>query len=291
MSIDTSKSSITKPCLHSDGRGLPVCWDCAEEGHIQGEGEATTSSTNPTWQRFKKIRGSPRFLDGNPHTSPSHNSPQSIAPEVHPAEEGIEVGSPDTRKSQPGLIVVEGPRVVSPEEKLWKSQPRRFSTEKEAIDSRPSRLLGLQKRSFQVAVAIAFLVVGAIVIGVAVGISHKGMGYTELSMSDGDQVSSSPIPVPLMTTATISLYATSDSSTFMTVRKTEMTLTPSASPASICTITLFSEKPPSPTSSTSGDAAYVYNDSPGDSDCLIGVGTVEYVRYNGLIVAKLHWSG
>ncbi|KAI1496913.1 hypothetical protein F5X99DRAFT_424072 [Biscogniauxia marginata] len=208
-------------CSHSDRKDLPVCWDCAEEGHIKQKsgGEAAVS---PKWENFRKIKKSLRFQQ-------SSNSfligNQSSAPEVHPPEEGIEVGSPDVRKSQPGLEVVSGPQIVDPEDKFRKVvavKDAEASDEKSVASSRDGgKIYRLKRRTFWVAVACALLILMAVTLGVAVGVTQRNRATqsTQLSMSSsGDQVSSfsSSPSIPSITTETLSMYMTSDSPTMPT---------------------------------------------------------------------------
>ncbi|KAI1488766.1 hypothetical protein F5X96DRAFT_684745 [Biscogniauxia mediterranea] len=219
----------TSSCTHSDGRDLPVCWDCAEEGHVKQKFDALPSS--PTWENFKRITKGLR-LPQQQHQHHHRKIPlSSAAPEVHPPEEGIEVLFHGQHQQQPGLEVVAGPRVVNPEDKFRRVIPvvvaasidekkkeavagegggeARISDssrdreggeggekKKEEEEEAGRRIYGLRRRTFWAVVACALLVLVAVVLGVAVGVTqrNRAMQSTALSVSsNADQgVSSHP---------------------------------------------------------------------------------------------------
>ncbi|KAI3336326.1 hypothetical protein HD806DRAFT_1958 [Xylariaceae sp. AK1471] len=243
MGIDaTMKASTSNPlCPHSNGKGLPVCWDCVEEGHINASSEADDGGNiSPTWQKLKKFRRSFRFREGGSSTSStSLTGTQSSAPEVHPPEEGLEVGARNLRRSQPGLIVVAGPRIVSPEDKL-RSKPGHQSWNVDSMGRKDgsaalttkTTVWGFRRRTLQILVALALLALAGVIVGVAVGLTQrKGLHSTSLSVSNGgsgEHVSSSSLLTPFVITETVSFYVTSDSSTFITLLKTDSPSTTSA---------------------------------------------------------------
>ncbi|KAI1739647.1 hypothetical protein F4680DRAFT_421034 [Xylaria scruposa] len=178
-------TSIT-PCPHSDALGVPVCWDCAEGGHVRTspvEGE----STSPSWQRFKKFRRSLSFRTSSySRSNISLAGTQVSTLEVCSPEEGLEVGSPRSRRSQPGLILVEGPRVVSPEDKFIKPELKSWdseSTQKDeaselnvaAVESteEKKKIWGLQRRTFQILIVVAVLAFAGVIIGIAVAVTKQ----------------------------------------------------------------------------------------------------------------------
>jgi hypothetical protein len=181
--INTSTSS--PPCPHSDGKSLPVCWDCAEEGHVNTTGEAYGGNVSPTWQKLKKFRRSFRFRDRGRLRTANASSPtgaQSSAPEVHPPQEGLEVGAQDPRRSQPGLIVVTGPQMVSPEDKLrWQPGHKSWGPEStrrkdsSAASTTCTMVWGspVRRRALQILTALAFLTFAGVIIGVAVGLTQR----------------------------------------------------------------------------------------------------------------------
>ncbi|KAI8627339.1 hypothetical protein F5Y19DRAFT_176095 [Xylariaceae sp. FL1651] len=252
----TKTSTLNPQCPHSDGKALPVCWDCAEEGHVnnlQTEG----ACVSPSWSKFKEFQRSFRFRGGSPsmiNTSPTNV--QSSAPEVHPPEEGLEVGTPEIRRSQPGLIVLTGPRIVSPEDKLRRPNHKSWhseSSQKDRLESEPAtNIMGLRRRTFQVFVAIALLAIAGVIIGVAVSVTQrKGLHSTSFAISNNGQVSSSPFSRPSIT-KTASLYVTSDSSAFVTMLKTEIPPDSSSPPRAESTLAVV-EKPSSVTITTRRD--------------------------------------
>jgi hypothetical protein len=120
MIVETTTNPTSAPapvCPHSDGKGLPGCWDCAEESNIKSNINANrgNNDTTPAWKTLewpRKLR-----LNGG---SGEVTSPTTL-PEVHHPEPGLEVyTAPPEPTPTPAsdLEVVEGPRVVSPDEKL-----------------------------------------------------------------------------------------------------------------------------------------------------------------------------
>ncbi|RWA12895.1 hypothetical protein EKO27_g2216 [Xylaria grammica] len=176
--------------------------------------------------------------------------------ELRLPEEGLEVVASDQRRSQPGLIVVAGPQVVSPEDKLrgpeptiWNSGPIQRddatsepkSTQKNDVaPESDKKIWGLRRRAFHILVAVTFLALAGVVIGVAVAVTQQKMTRTtSLSTSGGGQVSSSSLSMPPpIVTETVAPYVTSDPSTFATLLKTEIPLSsPQASKTTIMTTT------------------------------------------------------
>ncbi|KAI1124781.1 hypothetical protein F5Y10DRAFT_268775 [Nemania abortiva] len=229
-------ASLNAPCQHSDGKGMPECWNCAEEGHIKSTSSAKGGGVAPTWQKLGILRRSFGFVDG----TLSRTGAQVSDLEVRLPEEGLEVSTPYSRQSQPGLEVVEGPRVVNFEEKLRKPELNSLSLEsihKVDVASNaesnlePAAVLksiktvwGVRRRTFSILVVIAILALVGLVIGVAVGVTQqKGAYSTSLEVSGGGQVSSgSPSIRPTTTTKTLSFYAAAadSSTTFRTLPET-----------------------------------------------------------------------
>ncbi|CAJ2510263.1 Uu.00g061630.m01.CDS01 [Anthostomella pinea] len=260
---ETSNPNITNDtndgsrCPHSDRKALPACWDCAEEGDI-GRGAPAAS---PTWESFKKFRKSLRFRDKHPHSASSSMTStvigsQSSAPEVHPPEEGIEVGSPDIRKSQPGLIVVSGPRIVSLSDKFrtGKSWDREMNQKIAVGDGTPT-IWGLRRRTFWVVLACVLLVFVGVVIGVAVGLTKRNHAVhsTPVTMSQGggNQVSSSSLLLPSLTTETVSAFKTSElpllaSSELVTIATSLQPVTTPSLPSETSTPTVEAKTEPTP---------------------------------------------
>ncbi|KAI0379572.1 hypothetical protein F5Y04DRAFT_282659 [Hypomontagnella monticulosa] len=147
------------PCPHSDGKRTPICWDCAEQGHL-----ADRIRQSPTSDRSRRIKNRLRLF-GSGSTLVSG---QSVAPEVHPPAEGMEVGSPDLRKIQPGLEVRLGPHTgAGAPDPITKRRRRR-------------RKLWL----------IVICLVLAVIVGAAVG---AGVGVTQKNKSVESQPATSPV--------------------------------------------------------------------------------------------------
>lgn len=177
----TNTSCSNLPCPHSEGKGAPVCWDCAEEGHIYTPSVAYEGGLSPNWQKIGGLRG------GNISRSTiSSTGTQASDLEVHLPEGGLEVGTPRLRLSQAGLIVVDGPRAVSPEDKLRKPELQSLNPEshqKEDVESTATSnaeweptaqsIWGLRKRTFQILVVIAILALVGVIIGIAVGATRQ----------------------------------------------------------------------------------------------------------------------
>lgn len=140
----TSKHS----CPHMEGKGAPVCWDCAEAGHIYSPSPMEGEEMSPSWEKFKRFQESPIFRDGDFARNNIYSAGvQSLGLELRPAEDGLEVGVPNSRRSQPGLEVVTGPQVVSPQDKFrkpelehqkWNSPIIYHQQQEEAVVSHPS---------------------------------------------------------------------------------------------------------------------------------------------------------
>lgn len=192
METDTWNSSSTSSslCPHSYEKGVPICWDCAEEGHVASPQEGESAAYSPAWQRLRRFRKSLGFWDASlRNSSIYHAGSQVSALELRPPEEGLEVAAPGDRRSQPGLIVVTGPQVVSPEEKYLRPEPKTWSTEaiqkedslrssfpispveSEAEDDK--KIWGFQKRTFWILVVIAILALLGLIIGIAVGVTKQ----------------------------------------------------------------------------------------------------------------------
>ncbi|KAI8953995.1 hypothetical protein F4801DRAFT_69335 [Xylaria longipes] len=236
MGTDVTKSwTSSPPCPHSEARGAPVCWDCAEGGHVRSP-TVDSEGTSPTWQRFKKIRRSLGFRDAGYSRSNIYLAGTSVSTlEVVPPEEGLEVGSPFSRRSQPGLILVAGPRVVSPEDKFlkpelrsWDSESTQTSTQKDETVSesgtaseltRKEKIWGLQRRTFYILIAVAIITFAGVIIGIGVAVSQQNRAHsTSKSASGGGQpmttiivapppatTSSSPLPSASSTSSRICL--------------------------------------------------------------------------------------
>lgn len=177
----TNTSWSNPPCPHSGGKGAPVCWDCAEEGHIYTPSVAYGEGLSPNWQKIGGLRS------GNISRSTiSSTGTQASDLEVYLPEAGLEVGTPRSRLSQAGLIVVDGPRAVSPEDKLRKPGLQGLtsgSNQKEDVESTAASdaewepmtqsVWGLRKRTFQILVVIAILALIGIIIGIAVSATRQ----------------------------------------------------------------------------------------------------------------------
>ncbi|KAI1483831.1 hypothetical protein F4774DRAFT_366672 [Daldinia eschscholtzii] len=153
-------------CPHySDGRGTPVCWDCAEGGHLGRSGE-NSPAPEKTKKRFVLMGGGSKILDNGP-----------LAPEVHPPVEGIEVGSPDPRTVPPGKEVFYEPQIINTPDTFIKDEHNGWNTESNqdavATPKQPT-ILGLRKRVFWLLLIAMFIVafVGAAV-GAAVGVTQR----------------------------------------------------------------------------------------------------------------------
>lgn len=176
---NTSRSNLS--CPHSEVNGAPVCWDCADEGHIYTPSISYGEGLSPSWERIGRLRA------GNVSRSTIYSAgTQASDLEVYLPEGGLEVGTPRSRLSQAGLIVVDGPRAVSPEDKLQKPELQSLNSEsyqKEDVESTaastseweptPQNVWGLRKRTFQILVVIAILALVGIIIGIAVGAARQ----------------------------------------------------------------------------------------------------------------------
>ncbi|KAI0122445.1 hypothetical protein F4814DRAFT_438482 [Daldinia grandis] len=174
-------SDLNVVCPHySDGRGTPVCWDCAEGGHL-GQGGEDTMTPERTKKRF--------VLMGSGSKSLSHDP---LAPEVHPPIEGIEVGSPDPRSIPPGKEVFYGPQVISTPDNYIKDEHNGWNTESNedtAAAPKPPTILGLRKRVFWLLLICMFVVafVGAAV-GAAVGVTQRNQSMKSSSAAPSPAV-------------------------------------------------------------------------------------------------------
>ncbi|KAI0481749.1 hypothetical protein F4859DRAFT_433448 [Xylaria cf. heliscus] len=265
---NTWTSNPNPPCQHSEGIGAPVCWDCAEGGHVRTP-VAEGQGVSPSWQMLKKFRRSLGFRDGPYRRSNLFPTESQVSMlEVRTPEEGLEVGSPLSRRSQPGLILVTGPRVVSPEDKFIKPELKSWDSESTQVSTREStqeltqkyetvpepnvasevtekeerRTWGLKRRTFLILVVVAILTFAGLVIGIAVAVTQQNKTHsTSLSASSGGQVSSSSLPITA--TMTISYYVVGGSSTFAIPSETEK---PSSS-RQVGSVTALTGTPPTAT--------------------------------------------
>ncbi|KAI1350500.1 hypothetical protein F5Y01DRAFT_315735 [Xylaria sp. FL0043] len=271
MEIDSRDTYWTSSasCPHTHETGGPVCWDCTEEGHVNNSTRGTEEQGYPQYlpsrERLRRFRKSLGFWDAGLRRSIIYDAAsQSSTLELRLPEEGLEVASPASRHSQPGLIVVTGPRVVSPEEKFSKPEPTIWNSDvktppkdnndddddaaaaaatttttviaSRAVSSAASttssesdtRIWGLRRRTFKILIILTVLVIVGIIIGIAVGVTQQKKTHsTSHSTSvDGKVSSSSPSMPSMVVTETVSLEVTSRSSTFITLLKTQ---TPSSS--------------------------------------------------------------
>ncbi|GAP87473.1 hypothetical protein SAMD00023353_2600800 [Rosellinia necatrix] len=197
-----------------------------------------------SWQGVDRLQTSFGFRDesfGRRGISPTVTPSSTL--ELRPPEEGLEVGTPGWRRSQPGLIVVTGPQVVSPEDKLRKLEVQSWNSDPDQRDevgamSGPAegkggkegggKLLGLRRRTFWVFVGIAVVTFVSLMIGVAVVITRHGRDQsTSTSIADGGQASGNPPSMPTMATETASVGVAGDSSAFTTQSETPTTYSPS----------------------------------------------------------------
>ncbi|KAI1452055.1 hypothetical protein F4805DRAFT_448930 [Annulohypoxylon moriforme] len=229
------ESQIYATCPHSDGKGAPICWDCSEESW----------GSPPPFEDLGGVQKL-RILSGKS---------QTFAPEVHPPAEGIEVGTPNARYSQPGLEVYTGPPIVTPADKY-----RNIVDEKiVATPNSPSpTILGLRRRTFWlilICVVLALLV--GVAVGVAVGItqknkSTKALAATSSPMGTSNQMSSTFSSPPEVMTEIVSVITASPSTA-----TTSGSIIQSASSSSIFVISTATKKKSSssesPTPSTSAD--------------------------------------
>ncbi|KAI1213309.1 uncharacterized protein F4807DRAFT_258619 [Annulohypoxylon truncatum] len=198
MTYNTAvESQIYATCPHSDGKSAPICWDCSEESW----------RSPPQFEDFGGVKKL-RILSGKN---------QTFAPEVHPPAEGIEVGTPNSRSSQPGLEVFTGPQIVIPTDK-----PRNIGLDEKIVitsDSPSPTILGLRRRIFWlvlICVVLALLV--GVAVGTAVGITQKNNSTKALSTSSsstgiGDQMSSTFSSPPEVMTEIVSVITASPSMT------------------------------------------------------------------------------
>ncbi|KAI0883513.1 uncharacterized protein GGS22DRAFT_167183 [Annulohypoxylon maeteangense] len=246
MTFNTAaKSQIYATCPHSDGKGAPVCWDCSEESW----------GSLPPFEDFgetKKLR----ILSGRS---------QTFAPEVHPPAEGIELGTPNPRYSQPGLEVFTGPQIVTAADKY-----PNIIEEKIVVtpNSASPTIWGFRRRIFWlIVICVALALLMGVAVGAAVGItqknnSTKALATTSSSTETSVQVSSTfSSPPEVMTeivsaiTSSLSMSTTNDfmvqsvssSSKLDTSTTTTRTERSSSSPTSSPTSSL----PSSPTTQTS----------------------------------------
>ncbi|KAI0445005.1 hypothetical protein F4803DRAFT_548630 [Xylaria telfairii] len=235
MGTDETKTWTSSPlCPHSEGIGAPVCWDCAEGGHVHTPLQREEGGTSPSWQRLKRIRRSLGFGDQSyykSNTSPTGTQVSML--EVRPPEDGLEVGSPLSRRSQPGLILVTGPRVVSPEEKFIRPEPKSWDSEppqkldivsEPGVTPEPTKKggkWGLQRKTFQIVIVVAILTFAGVIIGIAVAVTQQNKAHST-STSAGGHVSSSSSPMTsIIATETVSYYVADDSSIPVTLSETD----------------------------------------------------------------------
>ncbi|KAI1075369.1 hypothetical protein F5B20DRAFT_585335 [Whalleya microplaca] len=209
--VETPNSSIARQttsisCPHSDGKNAPICWDCAEQGHVSQRG-----GRSPRWESFNKIKKTLRSRQNKSTTEKSAAVVQSSAPEVHPPAEGLEVGVPNLRTSQPGLEVLSGPKIVSPSEKYRKPGHNSWDTEldqKVAVVPGTGTICGLPKKLFLVIFACLLLALVGTAVGVAVGLTQRDKisSTTKSGDTGGNQVSSTSPLSPSITTETVSMF-------------------------------------------------------------------------------------
>ncbi|KAI0554132.1 hypothetical protein F4679DRAFT_527237 [Xylaria curta] len=208
----TTTWTSSTPCPHSDALGVTVCWDCAEGGHVRTS-PVEGDSTSPSWQRLKKFRRSLSFRTRSYNRSNISLAETQVSTlEVCSPEEGLEAGSPRSRRSQPGLILVEGPRVVSPEDKFLKPDLQSWDSESTQIDEtsqlnlaavesteekKKKKIWGLQRRTFQILIVVAVITFAGVIIGIAVAVSKQnGAHSTSLSTSSGGQPKTTTVVSP-----------------------------------------------------------------------------------------------
>ncbi|KAI2642926.1 hypothetical protein GGS21DRAFT_486755 [Xylaria nigripes] len=191
----------TPLCPHAGGMGLPACWDCTEEGHIgvlapTEEGENTLSN----WATLGEIR---KGLW-------SHDAAAASAPELHRLDEGLEVVRPPSRTSQPGLEVVEGPRVVGPEEmesqfqRAWNTKPntKPDQTEKYVPPEGNFRTTvpKIRRKKLYAVIAVVVILIIVLIVGIAVGVTrHKNHHSNSTPVSSGGPPTTAPttsVPAP-----------------------------------------------------------------------------------------------
>ncbi|KAI1660460.1 hypothetical protein F4813DRAFT_350032 [Daldinia decipiens] len=211
MSNNTAAGpDLNAVCPHYfDGRGTPVCWDCAEGGHL-GQGGENSMIPERTKKRFVLMGGESKILDNDP-----------LAPEIHPPVEGIEVGSPDPRNVPSGKEVFYGSPVISTPDNYTKDEHNGCNTESNqniTAASKPPTILGLRKRVFWLLLIGMFVVafVGAAV-GAAVGVTQRNQATNASSAAPSpvageNQSTGSPSPTTTSTT-TASSSSTSASPT------------------------------------------------------------------------------
>ncbi|KAI0105470.1 hypothetical protein GGR51DRAFT_189538 [Nemania sp. FL0031] len=214
LGLDAVKTpSSSPPCPHSDGKGVPPCWDCIEEGQLRSPSLVRRGSVSSAWHKIGRFRNSLAFMDSNFNkiTLPSTGA------------QGSEVQLPED-----GLEVVHGPEVVSLEEKLQKLRPKGSNSNmirEEDVVSNPESnpesgalpepiqtVWGIRKRTFWILVVIVILVLLGVVIGIAVGVTQqKSIHSTSLEMSGSGQPINTAPPART-TTAPISPSSTSSPS-------------------------------------------------------------------------------
>jgi hypothetical protein len=76
-------------CPHAEGEAYaPICWDCAEEGHVESYGVSPASDSIRMLKRKLARRNENSSYGGS--TVGSRGS-QSLFPEWHPPEQGLEM--------------------------------------------------------------------------------------------------------------------------------------------------------------------------------------------------------
>lgn len=174
--IHNTPRNVPSKCPHSDGSQVPICWDCAEEGHV-GKESGSIAPTSPTWIRMnRKLRNSLAKFDGN------WRSTETI--QAHQPKPVVEANSALlTRISQPGLEVISGPTIVARNERETVLQgvgmaPKSggdVSDEKGVVDKSPNqrRICGIRRRVFIILLVVVFLVAIATVLGVVLGLRKE----------------------------------------------------------------------------------------------------------------------
>lgn len=214
MANDTPiEPKVGVSCPHSDGKSTPICWDCAEAGHL-GHG----IRQSPTLKNSRKIKNRLRLF-GSGSTLVSG---QSVAPEVHPPAEGMEVGSPDPRKTQPGLEVRLGPHTgVGGPDPITKRRLRK-------------------RKCWWVLICLLLVIIVAVAVGVGVGVTQKNKSTesqpaVSSPIGGEDQPKTSATGIPAADTSTAPTpsptYSSASSSAASSTSSSTSSSTPSQTPA------------------------------------------------------------
>ncbi|KAI1469485.1 uncharacterized protein F4812DRAFT_423281 [Daldinia caldariorum] len=196
-------------CPHnSDGRGAPVCWDCAEGGRLGRAGEDSPAPEyDDAKKRFVLRGGGSKILDNG-----------ALAPELHPPAEGIEIGSPDPRTVPPGKEVFHEPQTINALDDYTKDKHDGWNAEANenaaTTTSKPQTILGFRKRVFWLLLISMFVVafVGAAV-GAAVGVTQRNQSIKASSATPSPAVGENQTTGPSNPTTTPPTTPSSSSST------------------------------------------------------------------------------